>query len=196
MQWTVLLLFSVLHSVLSISGYYDYQVSAPHRHLAHDTSHTAHTTPHTLRTRHCAHRAHDTPHTSHTTPHTRCTLDLALHTLHFTLRTRHPTPHTSHTTPRKQLKNRPQNKYHVARNNLQRAACPSSPHNTSLYTALQDISLCFTSYSQVAQVGSELSLYCQAPSTSPPLAWTRILEGQLRAQKLFPPDFEVSTSYK
>lgn len=49
---------------------------------------------------------------------------------------------------------------------------------------------------QVAQVGSELSLYCQAPSTSPPLAWTRILEGQLRAQKLFPPDFEVSTSYK
>ena len=167
---------------------------------------TSHTTLHTLRTRHCAHRAHDTPHTSHTTPHTRCTLDLALHTLHFTLRTRHltphtahtthPTPHTSHTTPRKQLKNRPQNKYHVARNNLQRAACPSSPHNTSLYTALQDISLCFTSYSQVAQVGSELSLYCQAPSTSPPLAWTRILEGQLRAQKLFPPDFEVSTSYK
>lgn len=49
---------------------------------------------------------------------------------------------------------------------------------------------------QVAKVGSDLSLYCQAPSTSPPLAWTRILEGQLRAQKLFPPDFEVSTSYK
>jgi len=49
---------------------------------------------------------------------------------------------------------------------------------------------------QVAKVGSDLSLYCQAPSTSPPLAWTRILEGQLRAQKLFPPTFEVSTSYK